>query len=111
MGSCKTDGNLQYFKENPFFSNKVLKKEYKLKKPHSGKVVDGIHESMITFDPDRDLVPSKMKIDWKSEDVNLSKKYPPPPRSSDDAMELEDMGSFFNLFETTDEELSVCFSP
>jgi len=96
-----------HFKENPFFSNKVLKKEYKLKRPHSGKVVNGIHESMINFDPDRDIAISKTKIDWKSDKVNLCKKYPVPTPTGDDDMEIEDFGSFFHFFQLAQDELSV----
>ncbi|KIM33577.1 hypothetical protein M408DRAFT_157192 [Serendipita vermifera MAFF 305830] len=96
-----------HFKENPFFSNKVLKKEYKLKKPHSGKVINGIYESMITFNPERDTAIGKMKIDWKNDKVNLCKKYPPPPPAKEDDMELEDMGSFFNFFELPEDELAI----
>jgi hypothetical protein len=66
---------------------------------------------MITFNPDKDLVLSKMKIDWKSEEVNLCKKFPAPARSGEDDMEVEDMGSFFNLFERQEDDLSVNFSP
>jgi hypothetical protein len=87
----------------------VLKKEYKLAKEPSGGVIDGIYDSMLNFNPDKDLVPSTHNINWKSDKVNLCKRYPKPVRPEDeDAMdEVTDMGSFFNFFQTKEDELDV----
>lgn len=53
---------MQYFKENPYFSDSVLKKEYKFvpgpavadEKPDA----DGITPSMLEFSWERDVKPS-----------------------------------------------------
>lgn len=58
----ETDEFEQYFKENPYFSDAVLKKEFKFVPPPSA--VDdkpdenGITESMVDFSWERDIVPS-----------------------------------------------------
>ncbi|PVG04089.1 hypothetical protein CPB86DRAFT_821535 [Serendipita vermifera] len=98
-----------HFKENPFFSDRVLKKEYKLAKEPSGELVDGIYGSMLDFNPDKDLVPSSQNINWKSDKMNLCKRYPKPVRPEDeDAMdEVTDLGSFFNFFQTKEDEIDL----
>ena len=57
---------VQYFKENPFFSDRVLKKEYKYVPPPitEGEKPDenGITESMLDFTWERDIQPSVR--DW-----------------------------------------------
>ena len=51
----------QYFKENPYFSNTVLKKEYKYVPPpvetNEKPDADGITESMLEFSWERDVQP------------------------------------------------------
>jgi len=96
-----------HFKENPFFSDKVLSKEYKLKNAPSGEVVDGIYDSMLSFNPDRDIVVSSQRINWKNDKMNLCKKYPLPAAvdEDDDMGDGPDQGSFFNFFESIDDEL------
>jgi template-activating factor I len=52
----------QYFKENPYFSDSVLKKEFKYVPPPAAAQdkpdADGITESMLEFSWERDVVPS-----------------------------------------------------
>ena len=52
---------LQHFKENPYFSNTVLKKEYKYVPPpvetNEKPDADGITESMLEFSWERDVQP------------------------------------------------------
>ena len=52
---------VQHFKENPYFSNTVLKKEYKYVKPEgaaSGQADEnGITDAMFEFNWERDIVP------------------------------------------------------
>ena len=52
---------LQHFKENPFFSNTVLTKEYKfVPSPVEGEDKgdeDGITETMLEFSWERDVIP------------------------------------------------------
>lgn len=52
-------GYEQYFKENPYFSNTVLKKEYKYIPPPAAADdtpdEDGVTESMIDFSWERDI--------------------------------------------------------
>ena len=49
----------QYFKENPYFSNPVLKKEYKYIPPPAASSEqpdeDGITETMLDFSWERDV--------------------------------------------------------
>ncbi|KAJ3555857.1 hypothetical protein NP233_g12105 [Leucocoprinus birnbaumii] len=91
-----------HFKENPYFLNSVLIKEFKYVPPPATADdtpdENGITEAMVDFSWERDITMSAMKIDWKSEDKNLTKLY---PREVDDEDEhdIVDAGSFFNFFE------------
>jgi len=90
-----------YFKENPYFSNTVLKKEYRYVPPNAADSdkpdEDGITESMLDFSWERDVKPQAIKIDWKDESKNLTKLH---PRVHDDPEdEPAEGGSFFNFFE------------
>ncbi|KAG8799975.1 hypothetical protein FRC17_006995, partial [Serendipita sp. 399] len=93
-----------HFKENPFFTNTVLSKTYALKAPPSGELVDGVYESMLRFNPDKDISISSSKISWRNDKVNLCKKFPAPKALSGEQDELMDSGSFFNFFELDDDE-------
>jgi len=90
-----------HFKENQFFNDKVLRKEYKYVAPPSAKDEqpdeNGITESMLDFSWDRDVEISTMKIDWKDPEKALTKVY--PRETGDDEDEISDPGSFFNFFE------------
>lgn len=111
----------QYFKENPHFSDRVLKKEYKYLAPPAAADekpdADGITESMLEFSWQRDIQASvglgvsnmildlsdtvitsqATKIGWKEPEKALTKLYPREAGEDDD--DLSDPGSFFNFFE------------
>ncbi|OCB91174.1 hypothetical protein A7U60_g1582 [Sanghuangporus baumii] len=97
-----------YFGENPYFSNKVLKKVYKYTPPPAAKDEkpddDGITPSMLDFDWTRDIEPQKTLINWKSNVVNLTKLQ---PRVVDDDGDVADAGSFFNYFEREEDPLDI----
>jgi len=97
-----------HFKENPYFKNKVLTKEYKLKKPWSGAQTDGIYDEMldVPFDPSADLEPGACKIEWKGEDWNIVKKYPRKDDPDGEGFDA-DSGSFFNLFEVPEDKYNT----
>ncbi|KAH9487076.1 Protein SET [Psilocybe cubensis] len=90
-----------YFKENPLFSDTVLKKEYKFVKPPAAEneVADenGITPSMLDFSWERDVEVSTTKINWKDADKALTKVY--PRKVGEDEDDIADPGSFFNFFE------------
>jgi len=69
-----------HFKENQFFNDKVLKKEYKFVQPPAAETEqadeNGITESMLDFSWDRDVEISTIKIDWKDPEKALTKVYP-----------------------------------
>jgi len=89
-----------YFKENPYFSDSVLKKEYKYVPPPAAADekpdADGITDSMVDFSWERDVVSSATKINWKDSDKALTKLY--PRENDEDEMPME-TGSIFNFFE------------
>lgn len=102
------DNRHQHFKENPYFKNKVLTKEYKLKKPWSGAQTDGIYDEMLdaSFDPGADLEFGTCKIEWKGEDKDIVTKYPRKDDPDDEELDA-DFGSFFHLFEIPEDKYSV----
>jgi template-activating factor I len=113
-----TEGiHVQHFKENPFFSNSVLKKVYKYSPPadktaNSQADANGISDAAVDFEWETDVTtevrlrwtccPSlanqfeqPFEISWKDDAHNLTKKYPQVVEGEDD---LEEYGSFFNFF-------------
>ncbi|KAJ7275406.1 hypothetical protein B0H12DRAFT_1087120 [Mycena haematopus] len=100
-----------YFKENPFFSNTVLKKEYKYNAPPGAADekpdADGITESMLDFSWERDVEPQAIKIDWKDPENALTKLHPSQRDEEDDEDTIMDMGSFFNFFEKNEDPLDI----
>ncbi|KIJ45624.1 hypothetical protein M422DRAFT_227310, partial [Sphaerobolus stellatus SS14] len=58
-----------HFKENPFFSDSVLKKEYKYLAPQvedgDKEVLDGVTNANLEFDFDQHGAPQAIKIQWK----------------------------------------------
>jgi len=88
------------FKENPYFSDTVLRKEYKfVPSPASSNETpdaDGITPSMLDFSWERDVVPQKTTVHWKDDSKNLPRLYP----VVHDEEDIADPGSFFNFFES-----------
>ncbi|KZP32258.1 hypothetical protein FIBSPDRAFT_916479 [Athelia psychrophila] len=98
-----------YFKENPYFSDAVLKKEFKFVPPPSAADdkpdENGITESMVDFSWERDIVPSAIKINWKDPAAALTKLH---PRVADEEDDLpSETGSFFNFFEEEADPLDL----
>ncbi|KAH9947941.1 hypothetical protein B0H21DRAFT_736215 [Amylocystis lapponica] len=97
-----------YFKENPFFSNSVLRKEYRHEpgpvaledKPDA----DGITTAMLQFSWERDVRPQSIKIDWKDDAKNLTKLH---PRVTDEEDDTSEGGSFFTFFEEEDDPFDI----
>ncbi|TFL06497.1 hypothetical protein BDV98DRAFT_559516 [Pterulicium gracile] len=102
-----------HFKENPYFTDSVLKKEYKYTPPTASADdkpdEDGITDAMLDFSWGRDVVASKMPISWKDPAKALTKLYPAQGGgdNDDDDDDATDTGSFFNFFETTDDPLEL----
>ncbi|KAJ8517024.1 hypothetical protein ONZ45_g5713 [Pleurotus djamor] len=99
-----------YFKENPFFSDTVLKKEYKYIPPPAAADEkpdeDGITESNLDFSWQRDVTISGSPINWKDASKALTKLYPREKGEEDDDIPAEN-GSFFNFFEHEDDPFDV----
>jgi template-activating factor I len=93
-----------HFAENPYFNDKVLKKQFKYvapPDPEASKVgEDGISQAMIDFSWERDIESVNIKISWKDPAKNLTSLH---PRVRDDE-DIVESGSFFNLFEQSDEQ-------
>jgi len=91
-----------HFKENQFFSDKILKKEYKrvaTPSAESDKTDEhGITDSMLDFSWDRDVEMTSTKINWKDAGKALTKVYPREAGEDEDGLPA-DPGSFFNFFE------------
>ncbi|CAE6360517.1 Protein SET OS=Homo sapiens GN=SET PE=1 SV=3 [Rhizoctonia solani AG-1 IB] len=92
------------FSENPYFSDKVIKKEYKYTPPKGtpapGTNVDanGVSDAQEVFDWESHITPQSIKINWKDDAHNLT-KLSPRIVSPEDPEDIEELGSFFNWFE------------
>lgn len=91
-----------YFKENPYFKESVLVKDFKyVPPPASGSSAaaneDGLTEANIDFNEERDIAPQTFEITWKSDSKNLVKLHPRVGGEEEDDAPSEP-GSFFNLF-------------
>ncbi|KAF8624796.1 hypothetical protein AX15_005685 [Amanita polypyramis BW_CC] len=97
-----------YFKENPFFTDKVLKKEFKYVPPSASADEkadeDGITPSMLDFSWERDVKLSAIEINWKDDSKALTKLY---PRDVDEDGNIFEHGSFFNFFVLDDDAMEI----
>jgi len=97
-----------YFKENPFFSDTVLKKEYKYSPSPNvdGERKDewGITDAQAAFSWDVNVEPQATKVTWKDDTHNLTKAH---PRVLDDDDEISEPGSFFNFFEAAKDHMEL----
>lgn len=101
-----------HFKENPFFEDKVLKKEYKYLAPPDGsadgpKDADGITPAMLDFSWERDVAPQVHKIKWKDPSKALTKLYPRVADQDDEDDVPADAGTFFNWFEVAEDPFDL----
>jgi len=83
------------FSENPYFSNTTLVKTF-TPKPDAPDYSE--------YDVEEHSTHEKVKIDWKSDDKNLTKLQPTKGSEEDDEYEP---GSFFAVFFESDESLAV----
>lgn len=116
---------MQYFKENPFFSDPVLKKEYRYTPPAGVDDVNknewGITGAQAAFRWDSWVEPQvpgrtstylsqpltffqASQIHWKDDAHNLTKAH---PQVLDEDGELSEPGSFFNWFEVAKDPMEV----
>ncbi|KAF8604430.1 hypothetical protein BDV93DRAFT_440861 [Ceratobasidium sp. AG-I] len=92
------------FSENPYFSDTVLKKQYKYTPPTgtpapgSGVDVNGVSDAQEAFEWESHITPQTIKIHWKDDAHNLT-KLSPRVVNPDDSQDVEELGSFFNFFE------------
>jgi len=97
-----------YFRENPFFHDLVLKKEYRYSpSTHiDGEKKDewGITDAQAAFSWDVNVEPQAIKINWRDDAHNLTKAH---PRILDDDDELSEPGSFFNFFEVAKDHMEL----
>jgi len=97
-----------HFRENPFFSDPALKKEYRYI-PSAGlddeeKDEWGVTDAKAAFSWDANVEPQATKIHWKDDVHNLTKAH---PQVLDDGGELSEPGSFFNLFEVPKDHVEL----
>jgi hypothetical protein len=62
---------------------------------------------MLSFNQDKDIAVSSQTVNWKNDKLNLCQKYPRLTTEDDNMGDLPDQGSFFNFFESNDDELDV----
>jgi len=94
-----------HFKQNPFFTDAVLKKAYKYLPPPDADShkpdADGITPAMQDFNWERDVEAQAIKINWTDDAHNLTKQFPAVKDDPED--DFPEPGSFFNLFETAED--------
>jgi len=97
-----------HFKPNPYFSDPVLRKEFKylLTVKEEEPNAEGITPAMLTFDWDQNVAPQAIKIQWKDDGKNLTKLYSRIEGDEDDDLPAEP-GSFFNFFECPDDPFDI----
>lgn len=119
---------MQHFKSNPYFTDSVLKKEYKYVPPPEAAGEqpdeDGLTPSMLAFVWARDVKTSVCilathtlvsliifvqgnKIDWKNPENALTKLHPRMEDDREDSDVPAEAGSFFNFFEIPSDPFDV----
>ncbi|KAG8219994.1 hypothetical protein J3R82DRAFT_1001, partial [Butyriboletus roseoflavus] len=101
-----------HFKSNPYFTDSILKKEYKYVPPPEAASEqpdeDGLTPTMLSFAWARDVKPSATKIHWKDPENALTKLH---PRVEEEDVEETDVpaeaGSFFNFFEVASDPFDI----
>ncbi|KIJ68631.1 hypothetical protein HYDPIDRAFT_125427 [Hydnomerulius pinastri MD-312] len=100
-----------HFKSNPYFTDSVLKKEYKYVPPPSAADEkpdeDGLTPSMLDFSWARDVQPSATKINWKDPENALTKLHPRVEEDEEDSDVPAEAGSFFNFFEIASDPFDI----
>lgn len=100
-----------HFKENPYFHDKVLTKQFAYVPPPAKEDdkpdENGITEAMLDFSWEKNAKPSAIKINWKSDDKNLTKLYPREKVEDEDDDEPAEAGSFFNFFEVANDPFEI----
>ncbi|KAF8845289.1 hypothetical protein BDN67DRAFT_961589 [Paxillus ammoniavirescens] len=100
-----------YFKSNPYFTDSVLKKEYKYV-PSAAAAnetpdEDGLTSSMLDFSWARDVQPSATKISWKDPEKSLTKLHPRVEEDEEESDMPAEAGSFFNFFEVASDPFDI----
>ncbi|QRV99502.1 Nucleosome assembly protein (NAP) [Ceratobasidium sp. AG-Ba] len=104
------------FSENPYFSDKVLRKEFKYTPPEgtpapgTGLDANGVSDAQEAFEWESHVTPQAIKINWKDDAHNLTKLFPRVV-NPEDPEDVEEFGSFFNLFEQAKDEERQDFYP
>ncbi|GJJ09503.1 hypothetical protein Clacol_003726 [Clathrus columnatus] len=100
-----------HFKPNPYFTDSVLKKEFKYlppSVPDNTPDENGITSAMMEFDWEQHVAPQAIKINWKDDAKNLTKLYSRVPADEEDDETLPaEAGSFFNFFEYADDVMET----
>ncbi|KAI6153397.1 hypothetical protein BKA82DRAFT_4089456 [Pisolithus tinctorius] len=100
-----------YFKQNPYFTDSVLKKEYKYVCPPGAADetpdADGLTPSMLDFSWERDVQPSAIKINWKDPQNALTKLHPRVEDEDEESDMPAEAGSFFNFFEIASDPFDI----
>ncbi|KII93727.1 hypothetical protein PLICRDRAFT_101925 [Plicaturopsis crispa FD-325 SS-3] len=100
-----------HFKENPYFTDKLLTKEFKYVPPPTfadeKPDADGIVPSALDFSWERDVEPSSTTINWTSPDKQLTKLYPRIADTDEETDLPAESGSFFNWFEIKDDPFEI----
>ncbi|KAB5590139.1 hypothetical protein CTheo_6426 [Ceratobasidium theobromae] len=92
------------FADNPYFTDKVLKKEFKYTPPDGTPApgtnvdVNGVSDAQEAFEWESHITPQAIKINWKDDAHNLT-KLSPRILNPEDPNDVEELGSFFNWFE------------
>ncbi|KAF9518477.1 hypothetical protein BS47DRAFT_1289656 [Hydnum rufescens UP504] len=99
-----------HFDTNPFFHDAILKKEYKFVSPEEvaslSKEEYLASEAFLNYDQSRDTEASVYSINWKDPENALTKQYP-RISNPEDPVVIDDLGSFFNIFEEKDADAEL----